>query len=299
MTAPESRDAQSGVEAALAAHFDPEGWTWNDAENDDDDRLAYECECGDRMVLDAGVTAISPEDCDAAARWHVAHVAAVIEPVLAAERARALREAIDDHQATFGVACSTSRAWLRERVDSLSEPGTSSVKEVPTWHGQQDTPLPASRPATGALTDATGQPSIPETTSATGTPHGDDDGARESSPAPSSRTLRDLRGAILVALMENGYAAEAGKVRAVVMRAVSEALAEAWDEAIAEVNDCPGGWVYCTCTPRCGTNPYRAVRERAATDAQEAAGTPSRGEVAPGAAGDGNGRESGGMEEGA
>lgn len=57
------------VAEELSAHDDLPGWTC-----DDDDRLVYECLCGDRSpVLDQDY--IGPDDAETAGAWHRAHVA--------------------------------------------------------------------------------------------------------------------------------------------------------------------------------------------------------------------------------
>lgn len=129
MTAPESRDAQSGVEAVLAGvlaeHDDPLGWTC-----DDNDASVYECNCGDRSPA-LETNHIHPKDCDDAAHWHRAHVAAMqaaaLGPVIATARAEALREAAEqcDRDAEDGhcgspVCAENNRItarWLRDRAD--------------------------------------------------------------------------------------------------------------------------------------------------------------------------------------
>lgn len=57
------------VAEALSEHDDPPGWTC-----DGDDRLVYECLCGDRSpALDQDY--IGPDDAETAGAWHRAHVA--------------------------------------------------------------------------------------------------------------------------------------------------------------------------------------------------------------------------------
>lgn len=56
----------------LAEHDDPPGWTC-----DDSDAPVFECLCGDRSVA-LSHDYIYPEDAEDAARWHRAHVAAVL-----------------------------------------------------------------------------------------------------------------------------------------------------------------------------------------------------------------------------
>jgi hypothetical protein len=62
-------------------------------------------------------------DCDLNANDD--HLFAAVERIVAererATQVRALREAIEEHAETYGIACSTSRDWLRARADRLEE----------------------------------------------------------------------------------------------------------------------------------------------------------------------------------
>jgi len=49
----------------------------------------------------------------------VARVARIVAGRTRDTEVRALREAVADHAETFGVACATSRMWLRKRIKAL------------------------------------------------------------------------------------------------------------------------------------------------------------------------------------
>lgn len=127
-TTDETRDAQSGVAEVLAAHWAAVGPVSG----------AWLCTCGTRStnghVLNDNLT--SKEERQAEYR---AHVAAALAPLLAAERAKALREAADELKPrSRGEACDNAEdccgsaascdavrplkrmateAWLRDRAD--------------------------------------------------------------------------------------------------------------------------------------------------------------------------------------
>lgn len=87
----------------------------------------------------------------------------------------ALQDASDDLQAVPEWARPTALGSAAPTGDDrqLSEASTYIVKEVPTWHGQPDTPQPAPTAATNAAASVGGQPGTPEITSATDTPRTD------------------------------------------------------------------------------------------------------------------------------
>lgn len=74
-------DLRETCKAVLAEHDDPTGWTCDDA-----DAPVYECQCGDRSpALDHDH--IYPEDVEAAAAWHRAHVADTLTRALLGDTA--------------------------------------------------------------------------------------------------------------------------------------------------------------------------------------------------------------------
>lgn len=96
--------------------------------------------------------------------------------------------------------------------DALSELGTYSVKEVPTWHGEQDTSRSATTGATSAPTDAHDPQSTPATTS-----------------APTTRLTENTSGPAIAAGPEAGRATEIAALR----EALNEAMVS-MQSAVAE-----------------------------------------------------------------
>jgi hypothetical protein len=120
MSAPDEATGSRGeVEAVLAAHV-PLG---------DEDNGIEQCSCGVIAVWrrddedDVRYLDTHAEGPDL--RWHIAHVAAVLAPVLAEVRAEALREAAD---AVWGISNTSAPSptfrvtfayWLRDRADRI------------------------------------------------------------------------------------------------------------------------------------------------------------------------------------
>lgn len=85
------------------------------------DLLLAPCDCGHTINDHGGLVECwrCEDEGDECAVTFEAILSERIARMVAEAEQRALREAIEDHAETFGVACSTSRAWLRDRLERL------------------------------------------------------------------------------------------------------------------------------------------------------------------------------------
>lgn len=133
-------DLEDGHEAWVAdvldEHFDPPGWM-----RSDDDRFAYECECGERMLTEPWRAVVEPPDVEDAAEWHRAHVAAILAARIAEAEAAAVREAAravghaedcgmdPDRDPYIGCRCRMSLVWeYAARIARAARPNTGGAE---------------------------------------------------------------------------------------------------------------------------------------------------------------------------